>query len=142
MTVLSLSLEEFWVIQHLVRDTQDQGAEWDQPDMKRIHSAILSHIGKQPDATEDLEVGEGLLWQIENQVPQTLDLGRSNIGRSILLKTFKAIQELEETDDDVEPIPSAFRNAYASADSPSPDDYPREAGVAWRDLPGSAEDPA
>ena len=122
MAQLTLTLEELWVIQHLVRETDDLGAEWDKDDMKRIHAAILNLVGRSGLDTEELEASDGFLWQIENQVPQTLDLGRTNVGRSILLKVFAAIQSLEEADYE-EPIPDVFRNAYSSEDDTEPDDY-------------------
>ena len=137
MAQLTLTLEELWVIQHLVRETDDLGAEWDKDDMKRIHGAILTLTGQQPEATEDLEAGDGLLWQIEHQIPQTLDLGRSNLGRSILLKVFAAIQSMEE--DHEEPIPDVFRNAYASEDDTESDDYAAAEGESRGSVSAAAD---
>ena len=137
MPILTLTLEELWVIQQLVRETDDLGAEWDKDDMKRIHGAILTLTGQQPNTTEDLEASDGLLWQIENQVPQSLDLGRSNLGRNILLKVFTAIQSMEEVDE--ESIPDVFRNAYSGEDDTESDDYATAEVEPWGSLSTAAD---
>ena len=137
MPTLTLTLEELWAIQQLVRETDNLGEEWDKDDMKRIHGAILTLIGQQPNTTEDLEASDGLLWQIENQVPQSLDLGRSNLGRSILLKVFTAIQSMEEVYE--EPIPDVFRNAYSGEDDPESDDYAAAEGESRGSVSAAAD---
>ena len=137
MPTLTLTLEELWAIQQLVRETDNLGEEWDKDDMKRIHGAILTLIGQQPNTTEDLEASDGLLWQIENQVPQSLDLGRSNLGRSILLKVFTAIQSMEEVYE--EPIPDVFRNAYSGEDDTEPYDSAGTESESRGSVPAAAD---
>lgn len=108
MPVLALTLEQWWWVQGLVRQTDRQGAVWDREDMGRVHQAILSLDGAYPDKTAPLEVSTGFLWQIENQVPQSLDVGRSNLGRKILTAVFRALHEAEtEVRDE---IPAVFRD--------------------------------
>lgn len=143
MSTLSLNLEELWVVQQLVRDSQDLGAEWDKDDMKMVHAAILFLQGKDAFTTIDIECSDGLLWQMENQIPQTLDLGRTNRGRDILLKVFAAIQVTEEETYE-EPIPDVFRRSFGDADpcedDPSADDNAAEESSAGCDLSRSTAD--
>jgi hypothetical protein len=104
---LSLTLEELWWVQNLVRRTDHLGACWDNDDMRKVHAGILVLSDKPPDAEHALDVGDGFVWLMENQIPQTLDLGRSNLGRRILLKVMAAL--CLEDEYPVQPIPDIFR---------------------------------
>ena len=128
---VSWTFDELWLIQQLVRETNNYGAEWDRDDMMHVHAAILNLLGRPSTDTEILDMNEGFLWQIENQVPQNLDLGRSNIGRSILSKVFKALQVVEEQEDAPEDVPAVFRDAYAGEDVPVADSDPGAPRLAW-----------
>ena len=124
---LSLTLEELWTLQHLMRRAQgspDYGVVWDRDDMRLIHSGLLALEGKPPEDEYRLECTEGLLWQIEAQVPQSLDLGRSNRGRNILLKVMKLLDE--EAESVLTPIPAAFRGAIFSDPIDDPNDHTDE----------------
>ena len=114
MAGLAVTREEAWWVSHLVRRTDHLGEVWDREDMAKLHAAILALQGQPPDAEYQLDVGEGFLWQVEAQVPQTLDLGRSNIGRRILLKVFAALSVQKEGNH--EPVPAVFRDACDYAD--------------------------
>ena len=108
MAGLAVTLEEAWWVQGMVRRTDHLGEVWDREDMAKLHAAILALQGQPPDSEYQLDVGDGFLWQVEAQVPQTLDLGRSNIGRRILLKVFAALSVQEEGG--YEPVPAVFRD--------------------------------
>ena len=138
---VAFTLEELWFIQLLVRETDQLGNEWDKEQELKIHAGILALQGRPPETVEPVDFDEDFLWQIENQVPQTLDLGRSNLGRSILLKTFAALQAIEEEKNYEEPIPDVFRNAYPDEDCTVSDDHPGETSIPWGDLPRSAANP-
>ena len=77
--------------------------------MLKVHQALLNLVDKPPDTEYELEFGRGWFLQVEAQVPQTLDLGRSNIGRRILLKVFAALSVQEEGNH--EPVPAVFLDA-------------------------------
>ena len=126
---LVLTLDELWTLQQLVRRAQgspDYGECWDQEDMRMIQQGILALTSPTDEQVSQvglplgwaLPASEGLLWQIEAQVPQTLDLGRSNIGRSILMKVFALMNKEEE--DVRTPIGIPFINAFGDDD---PNDY-------------------
>ena len=124
---LSLTLEELWTLQHLVRHGQgppDYGVVWDRDDMRLIHHGLLALDGKPPEDEYRLECTEGLLWQIEAQVPQSLDLGRSNRGRTILLKVMKLLNE--EAESVLTPVPEIFWGAMFSDPVNDPNDYADE----------------
>lgn len=136
---LSLNQEELWTLQQLVRRAQgnpDYGAAWDKDDMRLIQSGILALEGQSPESEYRLECSEGLLWQIEAQVPQSLDLGRTNRGRVILSKVFKLLDE--EAEDVLTPLPAIYRRHFPnSLDYPLDDpnnhtdeDYPADSYVA------------
>jgi hypothetical protein len=131
---VSLGIEELWFIQQLVRRTDHLGEPWDREDMRRIHVAILEAITK-PNEEVEVELGEGFWWLVENQVPQTLDLGRTNLGRRILIKVFAALSGTEEEEDD---IPAVFRDSDYDADDRT-DDSPGEAGEAGGNLSSAAD---
>ncbi len=131
-----LSLEELWFVQQLVRRTDHLGEPWDRDDMRKVHSSILLLTNKPPDTEHELDVSDGFLWQMENQVPQTLDLGRSNIGRRILVKVFAALNSEVGYE---EPIPAIFRDYDAGPDDPGPDGNTGAEGSAWGDLPSTAK---
>ena len=138
MPTLTLTCEEWWWVQNLVRRTDHLGEVWDREDMARIHGAILALTGGPAAATHALEVSDGLLWQIEAQVPQTLDLGRSNLGRHILLAVMRALQRTEVRDE----LPAVFRDLDPGADVAGPDRDPGAAAESGGDLPAAKAGPA
>ena len=119
---LVLNLDELWTIQQLIRRAQgspDYGECWGRDDMRLIQQGILGLTAEPVDNVGwGLPVTEGLLWQIEAQVPQSLDLGRTNMGRNILMKVFALLNKEEE--DVLTPIGSPFVNAFGDDD---PNDY-------------------
>ena len=133
---ICLSLEELWFVQQLVCRTDHLGEPWDRDDMRKIHNGILAVSAQQQEAEHEVDVSEGFLWQMENQVPQTLDLGRSNIGRRILLKVFAALN-LEVVCE--EPIPGIFRDYDPGADDAGPNGHSGPEGGAWGDLPSTTK---
>jgi len=129
--VLPLTYEELWWVQNLVRQADRQGAPWDRDDMAEVHRGLLRLHGQPAAATWPIPASIGFLWQIENQVPQSLDLGRSNLGRSILMKVFRA---LHEEGGSYEDIPAVFRDADAYEDVPVSDSDPGTAAKSRGDL--------
>lgn len=121
MAILALTQEQWWWVQNLVRRTDHQGEPWDRDDMAAVHKAIVSLVDAYPDKQAALEVSTGFLWQIENQVPQSLDLGRSNMGRKILIEVFRALHH-EEGAEYVTAIPDVFRDANTHEDDTGTDD--------------------
>ena len=116
---LSLNTEELWTLQQLIRRAQgspDYGEAWDRDDMRLIHSGLLALEGRPPEDEYKIDCTEELLWQIEAQVPQSLDLGRSNRGRAILLKVFKLLDE--EAEDVLTPIPAVYFKGFHLPDFP------------------------
>lgn len=134
MPTLSLTCEQWWWVQGLVRRSDHQGEPWDREDMGRIHQAILELQGGPAGATAAMEVSLGLLWQIEAQVPQSLDLGRSNLGRTILLAVFHALHDGAE-EVGYEDVPACFRDADAGADPAGAGGDAGAAPLAGGDLP-------
>lgn len=106
------------------------GEPWDRDDMRKVHAGILA----QQECTLDLS--EAFWWQVEAQIPQTLDLGRGNLGRTILLKAFAVLALVEEVVH--ETVPAVFRDAGDYADD-SPDDDAGEAGSSGRNLPAATD---
>ena len=133
---ISLGLEELWFVQQLVRRTDHLGEPWDREDMRKVHNGILSLAARSPDAEHELDVSDGFLWQMENQVPQALDLGRTNIGRRILVKVFAALN-LEVGYE--EPIPAIFRDFDPGPDDAGTDGDAGAEGGSWGDLPSTAK---
>lgn len=129
MAGLSLTLEELWFIQQLVRRTDHLGEPWDREDMRKVHAGILAQ-----QAEYVLDLSEGFWWQVENQIPQTLDLGRSNLGRMILMKVFAVLSmEVEH-----EPVPAVFRDAGDYADD-SPDSDAGTESTPRGNVPATAD---
>ena len=97
---LGFTIHELLGIQDLVRQHQSDRRCHDSDDMRLIHAGILKLLDGNPnswntEAEYQVECNETFLWHIENQVPFLAKMGAIEIGKTISLKVFKALQELQ-----------------------------------------------
>ena len=95
---LGFTIHELLAIQDMVRQHQSDRRCHDTDDMRLIHTGILELLSNPNSSSEveyQVDCNENFLWHIENQIPFALKMGTIEVGRSISLKVFKALQELQ-----------------------------------------------
>ena len=104
--LLNLTADELWFIRDLVRQTDQQGREWDQGFQKRLYAALAIATDTTPADLEIEDVEE--LWQLTRQIHSQLMVGGKNVGRPLLLKIQAAILAWTPVNHDDEPTEAAL----------------------------------
>lgn len=105
---ISVAELEAWAIDYNVRRGAAEGGapwgEWNELLLLKVFSVIAELTGKENTPEAPIGLTEQELWAIESQVRHSYVEGKTPVGYNLLLKVQKALLELKDEKESLEPV--------------------------------------